>query len=314
MGAHGARERRPGELMTVTIAPPRPYPEPIRTAIPAGACDCHAHIFGPSARFPYAEGRGYTPPDAPAAKHLALLDALGLARGVVVQGNAHGYDNRAILDACAQSPARLRGVCITDRQTPTTDLAHWHAQGIRALRFHVFHAAHQPGYVRGVGLDVWKHFKPAMLELDWHAQIWCDWRVLPELMETIRGMARAMPVVIDHMSAIDATVGPSHPSFQALLTLLGEGSCWVKTSGAYRCSREFPDYADARPLHEALLRTNPDRLVWGTDWPHPQVDAAVMPDDGHLLNLFCDWTPSAELLERILVRNPEQLYGFPPAA
>jgi predicted TIM-barrel fold metal-dependent hydrolase len=299
--------------MTVPIAGPDPHPEPIRTAIPPGACDCHAHIFGPNTRFPYAEGRGYTPPDAPLEKHLAMLDALGMARGVVVQGNAHGYDNRAILDAVAREPDRLRGVAITDLRVPASELKQWHAQGIRALRFHVFHSEHRPAYVRGVGLDVWEAFKPAMLALGWHAQIWCDWRVLPELREVIRGMARDMPVVIDHMAAIDAGVGPGHPSFQALLELLGEGACWVKVSGAYRCSKQFPDYPDARPLHEALLRANPDQLIWGTDWPHPQVDAAIMPNDGRLLNLFCDWTPSAELRTRILVRNPEKLYGFPPA-
>jgi 2-pyrone-4,6-dicarboxylate lactonase len=296
--------------MTVPIAGPDPHPEPIEAALPSDACDCHAHIFGPADRFPYAEGRGYTPPDAPLEVYLRHLDALGMARGVVVQGNAHGYDNRVVLDALSRTPGRLRGVAITDTRVGAADLRQWHKVGMRGLRFHVFHPDHRPGYVRGVGLDVFRVFEPVMRELGWHMQVWCDWRVLPELSPNLRDIGRTLPVVIDHMANFDASLGPSDPRFEALLRLVGDGDCWVKVSGAYRCSQRYPDYEDARPIHEALVRANPERLVWGSDWPHPQIDAAVMPNDGRLLNLFLRWTPDTTLRARILGENPARLYGF----
>jgi 2-pyrone-4,6-dicarboxylate lactonase len=297
--------------MTLPIAGPDPDPEPPLAVLPPGACDCHAHIFGPAARFPYAEGRGYTPPDAPLEKYLALIDRLGFERAVVVQGNAHGYDNRAILDAVAGAPQRLRGVAITDTRVDAAELRRWHGLGIRGLRFHVFHPAHRPNYVRGVGLDIFEMLRPTMRALGWHMQVWCDWRVLPELAPLLSEIAATMPVVIDHMAGFDARIGVADQRFQALLRLVGEDICSVKLSGAYRCSQDYPDYPDAQKLHAALVAINPDRLVWGSDWPHPQVEAAAMPNDGRLLNLFLRWTPDAAIREKILVRNPARLYGFP---
>ena len=279
---------------------------------PRGACDCHAHIFGPAGRFPYTEGRGYTPPDAPVEQYLKMLAAIGCARGVVVQGNAHGYDNRAILDAVERTPDRLRGVCISDTRIDADELRRWYKLGVRGLRFHMHMPDDKPGYVRGVGLDVLEVFRPVMRELGMHAQFWCDWRALPGLADTLRGISRDIPVVIDHMLHIHAEQGVGDPSFQTLLQLLGEGACWAKVSAAYRLSNKYPDYPDARPFHEALVRTNPEQIVWGTDWPHPLIDPAVMPDDGKLMDLFMDWTPDAAIREKILVRNPERLYGFPP--
>ncbi len=279
---------------------------------PRGACDCHALILGPAHRFAYADGRGYTPHDAPLEMYLKMLDAIGFDRGVVVQGNAHGYDNRVILDAVERAPQRLRGVCITDLRVGPSDLRRWHALGVRGLRFHMHAHDDRPGYVRGVGLDVLAAFRPVMHELGWHAQFWCDWRVLPEIAGTLREIARDMPVVIDHMLHIHAERGVGDPSFQTLLALLGEGACWVKLSGAYRVSHRYPDYPDARPFHEALVRANPDQVVWGTDWPHPLIDAAIMPDDGRLVDLFTEWTPDPAVREKILVRNPQRLYDFAP--
>ncbi len=293
--------------MTVPIAGPHPSPKRPNLPTPALGCDCHAHTFGPSDRFPYTEGRGYTPPDAPVEAYLAMLDTLGLTRGICVQGNAHGFDNRAILDAAARHPCRLRAVGITDT-VPATTLHDWHAQGMRGLRFHLYYRDDKPGYKRGVGLDVLEYFAPTMQELGWHAQIWLDWRALPELAPVLRRVAERMPVVIDHMLNIDASAGVGHPSFQTLLRLVAEGACWVKLSGAYRVSADYPDYPDARPFHEALVRANPDQLVWGTDWPHPQIDAAKMPDDGHLLDLFNAWTSDPALRRKILAENPARLY------
>jgi predicted TIM-barrel fold metal-dependent hydrolase len=291
------------------IAAPIARPRQPREALPSGAWDTHAHIFGPADKFPFARGRGYTPPEAPAEKYLALLDRLGFARGVLVQGNAHGYDNGVVLDALARFPQRLRGVAIADARVTPETLRAWHKLGMRGLRFHLFSQAGRPGYVRGVGLDVFEIFRPVMRELGWVMQVWCDWRLLPGVADKLREISREMPVIVDHMLNIPAARGVNDPSFQALVHLAGEGHAHVKLSGAYRLSGQFPDYPDARAFHAALLAANPERLVWGTDWPHPQIDAAVMPDDGHLVDLLMEWTPDARQRELILVETPGRLFG-----
>lgn len=292
------------------IAGPVPSPKRPAAAPPAGAWDTHAHIFGPSARFPFAAGRGYTPPDAPVERYVALLDHLGLARGVVVQGNAHGYDNAVVLDALARHPDRLRGVAITDTRVSPDMLRDWHRRGLRGLRFHLFSEAGRPGYVRGVGLDVFEAFRPVMRALGMVMQVWCDWRLMAEVAPVLQAISAEMPVVVDHMLNIPAARGVANGNFQALLRLVGEGHVHAKLSAPYRLSERCPDYDDARAFHAALLRANPERLLWGTDWPHPQIDAALMPDDGHLLDLFMRWTPKEDDRRRILVDTPERLFGW----
>jgi 2-pyrone-4,6-dicarboxylate lactonase len=291
------------------VAGPVAYPKTPRVAPPAGAWDTHAHIFGPGDKFPYTPGRGYTPPDTPVETYIALLDRLGLARGVVVQGNAHGFDNRVILDALTRFPQRLRGVAITDTRIAPATLRDWHRLGMRGLRFHLFSDAGKPGYVRGVGLDVFEVFRKTMRELGWVMQLFCDWRLMAEVAPILRGISSEMPVVVDHMLHIPAARGVADANFLALLRLVGDGHVQVKVSAPYRLSGQFPDYPDAKAFHDALLRANPERLLWGTDWPHPSIAAEVMPDDGHLLDLFCDWTPDAETRRRILVETPQRLFG-----
>ena len=291
------------------IAGPVAHPSAPGERPPPNAWDAHAHIFGPSDKFPYTAGRGYTPPDAPVEHYIALLDHLGFTRGVLVQGNAHGFDNRVLLDALARYPQRLRGVAITDTQIQPSTLRDWHRLGMRGLRFHLFSEAGRPGYVRGVGLEVFEVFRTAMRELGWVMQVFCDWRLMEELAPTFRDIAREMPVVVDHMLHIPAGRGVHDKSFQALLRVLGEGHVHVKLSAPYRLSDRFPDYPDARPFHEALLRANPQRLMWGTDWPHPSIPGEIMPDDGHLFDLFCEWTPDEQMRRCILVETPARLFG-----
>jgi len=291
----------------VAIAGPVAQPKKPRTMPPPGAWDAHAHVFGPADKFPYAPGRGYTPPDAPVEKFVALLDHNGCAHGLVVQGNAHGYDNRVVLDALARYPQRLRGVAITDTRIAPVTLRDWHKIGMRGLRFHLLEA--KPGYVRGVGLDVFEVFRKTMAELGWVMQVFCDWRVLQDAAPKLRAISRELPVIVDHYGMVEAARGVNEPNFQALLGLVGEGAVHVKVSAPYRVSKQFPDYADARVLHEALVRANPERLMWGTDWPHPSIAAAVMPDDGHLLDLLFDWTPNEGARRKILVETPHKLFG-----
>jgi predicted TIM-barrel fold metal-dependent hydrolase len=291
------------------IAGPVPRPRAPREKPPSGAWDSHAHIFGPAEQFPFAPGRGYTPPDAPAERYIALLDHLGFARGVLVQGNAHGFDNRVLLDALDRYPKRLRGVAITDTRVAPATLRDWHRLGMRGLRFHLFSDAGRPGYVRGVGLDVFEVFRAAMCDLGWVMQVFCDWRLMGEMAARLRDISKEMPVIVDHMLNIPAARGVEDPNFQALLRLVGDGHAYVKVSAAYRLSDRFPDYPDARPFHDALLRANPERLMWGTDWPHPSIPGEVMPDDGHLLDLFHAWTSDEQMRRKILVETPTRLFG-----
>ena len=227
----------------------------------------------------------------------------------MVQGNAHGFDNRVLLDALARYPQRLRGVAITDTRIQPATLRDWHALGMRGLRFHLFSDAGKPGYVRGVGLDVFEIFRPVMGELGMIMQVWCDWRLLPDVAGTLREISGEMPVAIDHMLNIPAERGVDDPCFQALVRLVGEGHVHAKLSAPYRLSARFPDYPDAQSFHDALVRANPERLLWGTDWPHPQIDAQLMPDDGHLVDLFHRWTPDKALRRLILVETPRRLFA-----
>jgi predicted TIM-barrel fold metal-dependent hydrolase len=274
---------------------PRPPSRP-RIPLPAGACDTHAHVFGPAARFPYAADRSYTPPDAPLENYLAMLDTLGFARGVLVQGSAHGSDNSAMLDALARQPGRLRGVAVADADVPAAELRRWHGLGVRGLRFNHFFRGGQLHYRGGVPLEAARVLAPVMQELGWHLQLWIDVKDLPDTVPILQSLG--LPVVIDHMGRSDASAGTATPGFASLLRFLAAGGCWVKLSGAHRISRAAPDYPDARSFHQALIAKNPDRLVWGGDWPHPRMEGE-MPDVGHLLDLFTAWTPDAAIRQRI---------------
>jgi predicted TIM-barrel fold metal-dependent hydrolase len=295
----------------MTEPPPCPPPRPVtrpKVPPPPNACDTHAHVFGPADRFPYAGDRSYTPPDAPLAKYLAMLDTIGFARGVLVQGSAHGHDNSAILDALRREPARLRGVAVADTSVSPADLHAWHELGVRGLRFNHFFRDGQLHYRGGVPLSEAKMLAPVMEDLGWHLQLWIDVKDLPQTIPTLKSMG--LPVVIDHMGRSDARAGTATEGFQSLLRALGDGWCWAKLSGAHRISQNPPDYPDARPFCEALVRANPERLVWGGDWPHPRMDNE-MPDAGHLFELFQQWTPDPAARQRILVDNPAKLYDFP---
>ena len=294
--------------MTDAPCPAPRDPSRPKIATPANACCTHAHVFGPSNRFPYAADRSYTPPDAPLEKYLKMLGTLGLARGALVQGSAHGRDNSAMLDALERRPDRLRGIAVADEETPGAELERWHRLGVRGLRFNHYFRGGQLHYRGGVPLEAARTLAPLMKELGWHLQLWIDVKDLDDTIPVLRDIG--LPVVIDHMGRTDARLGTSAPGFQSLLRLLADGGCWVKLSGAHRVSQNAPDYPEARTLHEALVAANPDRLVWGTDWPHPRIEGE-MPDAGKLLDLFNAWTGDATTRKRILVDNPARLYDFP---
>jgi 2-pyrone-4,6-dicarboxylate lactonase len=276
--------------------------------VPRAACDCHAHVFGPAARFPYAEPRSYTPDDAPLAAYLAHLDRLGCSRGVLVQPSAYGIDNTAMIDALTREPVRLRGVAVGGGELSAAILRQWHAAGIRALRANEFRRDGKPYYQNGVRLIDIEPFYAVMADLGWHLQLWLDTRDLPELAPALARVP--VPVVVDHMGRMEHHHGTNNPGFQALVRGVGEGRLWSKVSGTYRLGASPPDYIEAKPFHDALLAANPSNLVWGSDWPHPRPEGPT-PDAQHLLRLFLDWTPGEQHRRAILADNPARLYDFP---
>jgi 2-pyrone-4,6-dicarboxylate lactonase len=288
----------------IPCPPPLPHAKKPDLPTPPGACDAHFHIFGPQAKFPYSDSRAYTPPEAPLEALLRMHDEIGISRGVVVQGNAHGADNAVLLDALTRHPDRLRGVVVVNDDIAPAELKRMRDAGVRGVRFH--HMPRGKGY-SARGFDAFRKLAPHMADLGLHVQFMMDAAAIEDALPHLADWK--LPVVLDHMGHLHAHEGVNQPGFQTMLKLLAEGRIWVKVSGAYRISVNYPDYPDARPFHEALVKANPDQLVWGTDWPHPRL-LETMPDDGHLLDLFNAWTPDAGVRRKILVENPARLYGF----
>lgn len=266
--------------------------------------DCHAHLFGPFARYPLAPERSYTPPEAPAEHYLALLACLGLAHGVLVHPSAYGDDFSLLLDALAAHP-QLRGVVVATAQQAGR-LAGLHARGVRGARF-----SHRSGaranFAGSASFDDLLALAPRLADVGLHAELWTDCRLLPDIAPRLRRLP--LPVVIDHMGGFDVQSGVDEPGFRCLLSLLEGGFVRVKLC-AYRNLLGLPE-AEAerrgRPFHQALLQANPDALLWGTDWPHLRVQPA--PDTAALLAQFERWTDDDALVSRILVDNPAALYA-----
>ncbi len=270
--------------------------------MPAGACDSHCHVFGPAARFPFAADRSYTPPDAPKEALAALHAKLGISRAVIVQASCHGTDNSAALDAIAWSGGRWRGVAIVDDHVTDAELARLHAGGIRGVRFNfVEHLGGRPD------MEVFNRVVSRLPGLGWHLVLHLDARDIEELSP----MCRALPVpfIIDHMGRVEARGGLAQPAFRALLGLMELPNAWVKVCGSERVSSAGAPFTDSAPFAEALIRAAPDRVLWGTDWPHPNV-GKNMPNDGDLVDLVPLFAPDAALRQKLLVDNPARLYDF----
>ena len=286
--------------------PPR-MPSPSARRLPEGTCDCHTHVLGPFEQLPFAYPPAYDPPLAPCDVYLQMLTLAGFSRGVVVQPTTYGIDVRALLDALHKGRGRLRGIGAATSQTSDGELAAMHAAGVRGLRFV---AMQNPktgqAYPGAVGLDQLSALAPRMKELGWHAQIWAT---SAQLAEALPEWARLdVGLALDHMGGFDVTRGVSSPEFQQIVDLLKEGRIWVKLS-LCRNSRAFPDYPDVRPFHDALIAANPDRLLWGSDWPFVRM-GDLTPDVSHLLSLFYQWVEDDTLRSRILVANPAHLFGW----
>lgn len=287
----------------LSCPPPHPSPRTPALRLPEGSCDSHCHVFGPAARFPYAADRTFTPVDAPVGQLAALHRHLGLQRAVIVQSSCYGSDHRALLNALAAGGGRYRGVALIGVATPPAEIARLHEAGVRGFRLHFLPhlgAPPTPAAIRDtVGL---------VADLGWHAEIHLHGADIARYADLIRRFP--VPVVIDHLARLDLAQGPDSAATAALLGLLDTGQVWAKTSGVDRLSRTGPPYADAVQFAARLVAHAPERVLWGTDYPHPNITGAA-PDDGLLVDLLARIAPRDAWLRRMLVQNPAEFFGFP---
>jgi len=289
--------------MIPTCQAPDPNTRAPAYRAPQGACDAHCHIFGPADKYPYAADRSYTPPDAPLERFRELQSTLGLTRAVLVNASCHGTDNRVIVDAIAASGGRYRGVANADDSFTEHDFERLHAAGFRGVRFNfVKHLGGMPDM--GEFHRVIARIRP----FGWHVDLHFDAGDLVEHTELLHKLP--VPFLIDHMGRVPTKAGLEQEPFRRLIELLRNNQrCWVKVSGAERISSGGPPFKDAVPFAQALIAAAAERILWGTDWPHPNI-AKHMPNDGDLVDLIPLMMPDAATQKRILVDNPHRLYGF----
>ncbi len=284
---------------------PDPAPTPVTFAVPRGAVDCHAHIFGPESTYPYSPKRGYTPPDADLETYLSLHQVLGgIERAVLTQPSVYGTDNSRMLDVVEQMGERFRAVAGVDEEITDKALEDLHARGVRGVRVNLV----DKGGMAFDGIEAVRRFTERIKDLGWHLEVLIHVHEFEDLRKTLNSMA--VDVSVGHLGYMKTDQGLDHPGFQAFLELLRDGNCWVKLSGSYRVTTsELTPYDDVEPFARALIEANEDRILWGTDWPHP-VFKGTMPNDGALMDQLAAWAPDEGLRTKILVTNPVALYGF----
>jgi len=285
---------------TIKVLPP-PDPNPVKPKYtpPPRACDGHCHIFGPAHRFPYAASRTYTPQDAGRETLAALHRHLGLERAILVQASCHGTDNNAMLDALEWSKGRWRGVAMVKKDVTDLELTTLHEAGVRGVRFNfVAHLGGAPD-LKNVQAVIAR-----VTPLGWHIQLHLD----AEDIETYRDFLKSLrvPFIIDHMGRVEAKHGLDQKPFRHLLELMKNELAWIKVSGPERVSSAGKPFHDAIPFARALIAAAPDRELWGTDFPHPNVK--WMPNDGELVDLFAATVQDDSTRKKILVDNPARLY------
>ena len=268
--------------------------------VPRGACDTHVHIWGPFDRFPLAKGAPYTPPERTSNDLVALHERLGVDRAVIVQTTVYKSDNRAMLDGIALSNGRWRGVALIDESFDDAAFRALHEGGVRGVRF---------GFVKHLGgvpdLALVRRTAARIAPMGWHLVLHLDAGNIPEFLDFFSEFG--LPVVVDHMGRVPVRDGLDQTPFRLLLELLKRPNWWVKVSGAERISETGPPFADAIPFAQRLIAAAPDRVLWGTDWPHPNV--RWEPDEADLVDLLPRFADAAAL-QRVLVDNPARLYGF----
>lgn len=269
--------------------------------LPAGACDAHFHVFGPRDKFAYAKDAPYVPEvDAPKDVLIDRHMFLGIERGVVVQSAAHGLDNSAAADLLAEKKGSYVGVALVPVNADMSLLKKLHEQGFRGARFN--YLQHLGG---GPAMSELMKLATKLAGLNWHLQLHVESSMIVKMTPELK--LSPVPVVIDHMGRVDASRGLDQPGFRHLLKLMEDKRFWVKVSGLERASRQGSPYADAVPFARKLVAEFGDRVIWGSDWPHPNLDS--IPDDGVLVDLIAEFANEAQR-QALLVDNPMKLYKF----
>jgi predicted TIM-barrel fold metal-dependent hydrolase len=284
--------------------PPDPNPNPLKFKPPAGACDVHFHIFGPPHVFPFVESRRYTPPAAPLEHYIAVMDYLGIERGVMVHPSVHGDDLAVTYDTLRRAPDRFRGMIRANPRMSADDYAALERIGVRGLRVNfieehggIFDAAE------------FQAISTQAARANWCVCVHADGNTLAEHADALR--ACPAPVLIDHMGRVDGRRGINQPEFQTILQLMDEPHMWIKISGADRMMSRGSTFEQVVPFAHALVARAPDRVVWGTDWPHSMVfKPNAMPNDGDLVNMLLELVPDGAQRIRVLVDNPAKLFRF----
>lgn len=287
---------------------------PVNFAVPDGACDCHVHTFDPQ-HFPFSPSRPYTPEPVSVEELRSLHQALHMGRVTVVQTTVYGTDNSGVLDAMKQLGSRARGVAVINEKTPNSALDEMERAGVRGIRLNLETAGQTDP---AIGRQRFQAAVERVKDRKLHIQIYARLSVIMGIKEQVE--AAPMPVVFDHFGGAQAALGVDQPNFKSLLDLVKSGKAYVKISAPYRSSTLAPDYPDVAPIAKALIAANPQRILWGSDWPHPgapeptRKNAEITPffqiDDGRVLNLLPLWAPDAAIRKTILVENPARLYGF----
>ena len=290
--------------MANAMLPPNPNPHPpTKLTFPPGATDTHCHLFGPWDRFPLPQGQArYIPPAATLEMNEHMRQRLGITRAVFVQSVGYGRDHRALLDALKRSKGRYAGTAILDENASDDEIAQLHDAGVRGTRFHFMsHLGHD------ADMGLVQRLAERVAKRGWHVLLHVDGRALLQHAKAFERLPGSF--IVDHMGRIDGAAGVEQPAFQALLELLKLDRCWVKISGADRITqRTAPPFDDVVPFARALVAAAPERVLWGTDWPHTNMQR--MPDDGDLADLLAAFVPDEPLRKRILVDNPQRLYDF----
>lgn len=267
---------------------------------PAGACDCHAHVILPEAAHPFVPNRSYTPPPATLEAYKAMHRRLGIERAVIVQPSVYGTDNTVTIDAIRAYGPTCRGIVVIEPDCPRADIEVMDRVGVRGARINML-------FQGGILIEDLDSLAARIAEVGWHLQLLIDGPMLAEFEQRLARLP--VPIVVDHMGHVQTRDGIEQAGFKALRRLVSKGRTWVKLSGNYRMSRQRPDFEDVVPFARALIRDGAERMVWGTDWPHPAL-SDFMPDDGHLLDALETYVDSSAQRAQILVDNPAMLYLF----
>jgi 2-pyrone-4,6-dicarboxylate lactonase len=278
-----------------------PHPRRSKLVCPPGACDTHIHLFGPAAKYPFAPDSPYTSRDQLPETFIAMQKTLGLSTAVIVSPGGYGRNSTMLSDVLGQYPERFRGIALMPDDAPKSEFARLSRLGVRGLRMMSSRrGSHVPTYSRSTAERAYEH--------DWHVQFYPHGADIIDYADKL--LALPNDIVLDHFASIPAEGGADQPAVKTVLKMFDSGRVWLKLSGPMRCTKENLPYPSVTPLAHAFVRHAPERMVWGSDWPHVNLDGREMPNDGDLLDLLATWVPDIATRNRILVDNANALYGF----